>query len=83
MFTLGEKNVNQTCSTIKGSEGLVTSLNGMIEDQSLEVTNSMGLSGCSSKKSWSDQTVFTKKRFDIKYPLTEPMTYKRFVKSLK
>ena len=55
----------------------------MIEDQSLEVTNSMGLSGYSSKKSWNDQTVFTKKRFDIKYPLTEAMTDKRFVKSLK
>ena len=55
----------------------------MIEDQSLEVTNSMGLSGCSSKKRWNDQMVFTKKRFDIKYPLTEAMTDKRFVKSLK
>ena len=58
MFVLGEKTVNQrkheivnlsTCWTIKGSEGLLTTLNGIMEIQILEVT-SMGLFGCNLKE---------------------------------
>ena len=34
-------------------------------------------------KSWSIQTIFTKKQFDIKYVLAEAVTDERFVESLK
>jgi len=48
--------------TIKGSEGLIIkSPTVIIENQILEVTNSMGLYvAVISKKSWRVQTVFTK-----------------------
>ena len=35
------------------------------------------------KKNWIGQMVFTKERFDIKYPLAEMVTDKGFVESLK
>ena len=54
--------VNMYVCTIKGSEGLIIkSLTVIIEDQILEVTNSMGLYvAVIPKKSRRVQTVFTK-----------------------
>ena len=77
--------VNMYVCTIKGSEGLIIkSLTVIIEDQILEVTNSMGLYvAVISKKSWRVQTVFTKKWFDIKCPSAEVETNRRLVESLK
>ena len=54
--------VNMYVCTIKGSESLIIkSLTVIIEDQILEVTNSVGLYvAVIPKKSWRVQTVFTK-----------------------
>ena len=67
------------------SEGLIIkSLTVIIEDQILEVTNSLGLYvAVISKKSWRVQTVFTKEWFDIKCPSAEVETNKTLVESLK
>ena len=54
--------VNMYVCTIKGNESLIIkSLTVIIEDQILEVTNSVGLYvAVIPKKSWRVQTVFTK-----------------------
>ena len=55
MFALGERPVNHrkheiVCKTFSTIKGLITPLNGIIEDQILEVTKSVGLGGCNLKE---------------------------------